>query len=227
MEAGGVNPSKIQPAFGLTDLARSIEETLIASGIQSLCGVDEAGRGPLAGPVVAAAVVYRDCPALRQACDSKVLSALQREMRYRSIREELPFAVGLATVTEIDTLNILRASLLAMQRAVENLPGDPVSLILVDGRHSLAGVIPSRAIVDGDARVAVIGAASIIAKVTRDRLMQEYDQQFPEYGFGRHMGYPTLEHRDALKRIGPCVIHRRTFRGVREYFETHPVPNSQ
>ncbi len=204
----------------------SIEQSLLESGITSFCGVDEAGRGPLAGPVVAAAVIYKDCDALRRACDSKIISAAVRESLYEHFSAELSYGVGVATVEEVDTLNILRASLLAMQRAVDQLDHPAVSLILVDGKHPLPGAIMSRAIVDGDARVLVIGAASTIAKVTRDRLMQDYDKQFPEYGFGRHKGYPTLEHREVLRRIGPCPIHRRTFRGVREFFEVPAPANS-
>ena len=203
----------------LLDESLSIEESLVASGFAIFCGVDEAGRGPLAGPVVAAAVIHKECEALRQACDSKILSPEAREERYVSLCDCMHYGIGIGTVDEIDELNILQASLLAMQRAVWNLGEIPLNLILVDGKHPLPGDTRSRAIVDGDARVAVIGAASIIAKVTRDRLMQDYDKQFPEYGFGRHMGYPTPEHREILKRIGPCEIHRRTFHGVREFFE--------
>ncbi len=209
--------------ISLIEDVTSLEQSLLKAGITRFCGVDEAGRGPLAGPVVAAAVVYKDCAALRQSRDSKLLTAAEREMLYDQIASQLVFGVGMATVDEIDALNILRASLLAMQRAVDQLGSSAVSFVLVDGKHPLPGAILSRAIVDGDARVPVIGAASIIAKVTRDRLMQNYDQQFPEYGFGRHKGYPTLEHRTALRRIGPCPIHRRTFRGVREFFDL-PAP---
>lgn len=219
MEIGGMTKRPATATINFVEGADSIEQALLKSGISSFCGVDEAGRGPLAGPVVAAAVVYKDCDALLRACDSKILTADRREELYEQFSTELSHGVGMATVEEIEKLNILRASLLAMQRAVDTLDQPAVTLVLVDGKHALPGPITSRAIVDGDARVLVIGAASIIAKVTRDRLMQDYDKQFPEYGFSRHKGYPTLEHREALKRIGPCPIHRRTFRGVREFLE--------
>ena len=206
----------------LLEMKASIEQELIGSGITVFCGTDEAGRGPLAGPVVAAAALYRDCEALKVSCDSKILTPEEREERYVTICEQLAYGVGIATVEEIDSLNILRASLLAMQRAVEQLNQPSLQLILVDGNHPLPSSVLSRAVVDGDARVAIIGAASIVAKVTRDRMMKEYDQQFPEYGFGHHMGYATPEHREVLKRIGPCAIHRRTFHGVKEFFPEDP-----
>ncbi|RPH93332.1 ribonuclease HII [candidate division KSB1 bacterium] len=183
-----------------------------------ICGVDEAGRGPLAGPVVAAAVVFRDCETMGLARDSKTLSAKNRERIYKRIMADLEFAVGICSPAEIDEFNILRASLTAMERAVSGLRSKP-DLILVDGLYGLSLPIPSRAIVHGDARIAVIGAASIAAKVTRDRLMQDYDAQYPGYGFAQHVGYPTAEHRAALRRLGPTPIHRRSFRGVRELLE--------
>lgn len=200
------------------------EKTLIASGISCFCGVDEAGRGPLAGPVVAAAVVFRDCPALWSARDSKSLSPRARSEQFARITEELTFAVGMCDPEEIDRVNILQASLLAMSRAVTKLAQAP-TLILVDGLYRLKMEIPSRAIVRGDARVAIIGAASIVAKVTRDRIMTEYDGIYPGYGFARHFGYPTLEHRMKIRALGPCPIHRRTFRGICEYFP-QTAPNS-
>jgi len=195
-----------------------IESELAASGIVLVCGVDEAGRGPLAGPVVAAAVMFRDCDLLWRARDSKVLSDGSREEYFASAQDELVYAVASCTPNEIDELNILRASLLAMEKAVGGLPVAP-ELTLVDGNRRLREVIPSRAIVHGDARVAVISAASIIAKVTRDRLMREYDRQYPGYGFAQHFGYPTELHRRNLRQLGPCPIHRRSYRGVREFFE--------
>jgi ribonuclease HII len=195
-----------------------VERELVASGLSKICGTDEAGRGPLAGPVVAAAVIFRDGDLLWSARDSKTMRPNARENFFEKATQEFEYAVGMCSPQEIDELNILRASLTAMERAVALLPSEP-SVVLVDGNRRLTIKIPSRAIIHGDARVAVIGAASIIAKVTRDRLMCEYDEQYPAYGFARHFGYPTEEHRRQLKQFGPCPIHRRTFHGVREFFQ--------
>lgn len=204
---------------------RPLEVQLIDAGYPVICGVDEAGRGPLAGPVVAAAVIYVDCGALHAACDSKSISPAMREECYGRIVNELSVGVGVATAEEIDRLNILRASMLAWRRAVDNLGIANISIVLVDGNYALPGDLPSRAIIEGDARVAVIGAASIVAKVIRDRMMVEYAAAYPKYGFDRHMGYPTPEHRRVLTEIGPCPIHRRTFRGVREFYsDGAPAP---
>ena len=180
--------------------------------------MDEAGRGPLAGPVVAGAVVYKDCDTLWSCGDSKALSAKRREDLYERITQDLIFSVGICDVEEIERLNILQASLRAMEKAVYSLSVEP-TFVLVDGSFKLPCTIPSRAIIHGDARVAVIGAASIIAKVTRDRLMVSYDQTYPEYGFAKHFGYPTQMHREAIKKFGPCLIHRKTFHGVKEYLQ--------
>ena len=201
-----------------------IERELCAQGVTPVCGTDEAGRGPLAGPVVAAAVLFRDCETLWLARDSKAMTARARDEYYTRVTQELDYGVGICTAEEIDQLNILQASLVAMERAVGALNAVP-ALILVDGMHRLRLSIPSRAIKHGDARVAVIGAASIIAKVTRDRLMCDYDAHYPAYGFARHFGYPTEEHRARLQQFGPCPIHRRTFHGVREHF-TADFPSS-
>jgi ribonuclease HII len=202
----------------LPETGETLERELVASGVSRLCGVDEAGRGPLAGPVVAAAVMYRDCPALWNACDSKRLSPAERERRFVHIVEEMEFAVGVSDCSEIDRLNILQATLQAMRRAVKKLR-PTAGLILVDGKQNLGAGFSSRAIVRGDARVALIGAASIVAKVTRDRIMVEYDHLYPGYGFAQHFGYPTAAHRLRIREIGPCPIHRRTFRGVREFVQ--------
>ena len=203
--------------FDWTATGKPIETLLTESGRTPICGVDEAGRGPLAGPVVAAALVFRDCDALWQARDSKVLTRRQREEHYRRISEALVFSIGLCTAEEIDSLNILQASLVAMERAIFTLSVRP-NIVLVDGIYSPKALVETMAIPHGDARVATISAASILAKVHRDRVLTEYDRMYPEYGFARHMGYPTAEHRAALQKLGPCPIHRRTFKGVREHF---------
>lgn len=191
----------------------SAEEYYRAHGYRHICGVDEAGRGPLAGPVVAAAVVFRQPVEVVGITDSKKLSPIKRNELFEQIMQIAEVGVGEASPREIDKLNILQASLTAMERAVNSLATAP-DIVLVDGPYRLAEIVPSRAIVKGDARVEVISAASIIAKVTRDRRMIEYEQEFPGYGFARNKGYPTREHLRALTRLGLTPIHRKTFRGV-------------
>jgi ribonuclease HII len=179
-----------------------------------VAGVDEAGRGPLAGPVVAAAVILDDSKRIRGLADSKILTALTREKLYDQIREKaLCCAVGQASVEEIDDLNILHATMLAMRRAVEGLRLKPAK-VLVDGNRLPKLDVLCEAIVDGDAKVKAISAASIIAKVTRDRMLAELHEQFPQYGFASHKGYSTREHLEALRQHGPCVHHRRYFAPV-------------
>jgi len=185
-----------------------------------LAGVDEAGRGPLAGPVVAAAVILDDAKRINGLADSKVLTPLQRDKLYDRIREKaLCCSVGSATVQEIDELNIFHATMLAMKRAVEGLRLKPVK-VLVDGNRLPRLDVLSEAIVGGDAKVKSISAASIVAKVTRDRLLQELHEQFPQYGFAAHKGYSTPEHLEALRVHGPCVHHRRHFAPVAAQFVT-------
>lgn len=186
--------------------------------LQLTAGVDEAGRGPLAGPVVAAAVVLdpqREVAGLR---DSKRLSPARRVMLARTIRRDaLAFALGSASVAEIDEINILNASLLAMSRALMRLPRCPLR-VLVDGKHVPDWPTESvrlEAVVGGDDSVPVISAASILAKVCRDRLLRRLDRQYPNYGFAQHKGYPTAEHLRALRAYGPCEQHRRSFAPVR------------
>jgi len=200
-----------------TAAGKPFEILLVESGRVPICGVDEAGRGPLAGPVVAAALIFRDCDVLWQARDSKALSCRKRDEYFQRISDSLPFSIGICSAEEIDSLNILRASLLAMQRAIFALSIQP-GFVLVDGIYLPSVAAEARAIPQGDVRIASISAASIVAKVHRDRLMMAYDEMYPGYGFARHKGYPTAEHRAALERLGPCPIHRRTFKGVREYF---------
>lgn len=177
-------------------------------------GVDEAGRGPLAGPVVAAAVILDDQAPIAGLRDSKKLSALRREALYDEIRAKaLCCSVAQASVQEIDALNILQATMLAMRRAVEGLRLMP-ALVQVDGNRLPTLAVAAEAVVGGDAKVAEISAASILAKVTRDRLCQELHEAFPHYGFDVHKGYPTPEHLQALYRHGPCEAHRLSFAPV-------------
>lgn len=179
-------------------------------------GVDEAGRGPLAGPVVAAAVILDDLRPIRGLNDSKLLTALARERLSIEIHAKaLCFCIAQASVEEIDTLNILQATMLAMRRAVDGLRLRP-NKVLVDGNRLPMLRITAEAIVKGDAKVKAISAASILAKVHRDRLCQELHLQHPQYGFDGHKGYPTPEHLAALKQHGACPHHRRSFAPVRE-----------
>jgi ribonuclease HII len=202
--------------IAMLELDDPIEPVLIASGWGPVCGVDEAGRGPLAGPVVAAAVVFLECDVVWRCGDSKELTAKVRDRLFDEIKATMDFGIGLCSPAEVDELNIRRASLEAMRRAVDFLTVQP-TLLLVDGRDSIPISIKSLPIIRGDARVACIGAASIIAKVTRDRIMAEYDALYPGYGFARHFGYPTPEHRRVISELGTTPIHRKSFRGVREY----------
>jgi ribonuclease HII len=182
-------------------------------GAMGICGIDEAGRGPLAGPVVAAAVILPRKGRPKGLDDSKQLSAEAREELALKIRAVGIVAVGVASVEEIDALNILRASHLAMRRAFEALPERPVAAI-VDGNMSPDLPCPVECVIDGDVIVPIVSAASIVAKVERDRLMVELCAQYPGYAFSKHKGYSTPEHQDALKRLGPCAIHRKSFRPV-------------
>lgn len=188
----------------------------------SICGVDEAGRGPLAGPVVAAAVIL---PARRRPkgiADSKALDEPTREGLFAEIMAVGIVGVGVATSAEIDALNIRQATLLAMRRAVAALSTPPTA-VLVDGNDPPDLDCPVEAIIDGDAHIPLIGAASIIAKVTRDRMMREACAKYPGYGFSSHKGYAVPEHRAALEALGPCAIHRLTFRPVAEVLARRPI----
>lgn len=180
-----------------------------------VAGVDEAGRGPLAGPVVAAAVILDPRRPIEGLDDSKKLSARQREALFPLIRERsVAWSVIEITALEIDHLNILQATLLGMKNAIEALDPAP-ALALVDGNKSPDVACAVRTIVQGDRLEPAISAASILAKVTRDHRMLEFHEEFPEYGFDRHKGYPTAEHRRLLQEMGPCEIHRRSFAPVR------------
>lgn len=179
-----------------------------------LAGVDEAGRGPLAGPVIAAAVILDPAKPIQGLTDSKKLTALQREKLFELIYQHaLAVGVGRAEVDEIDRLNILQATMLAMQRAVDRLPLRP-TLALIDGNRAPLLPCATRAIIKGDQTEPAISAASIIAKVTRDREMLVLDKTFPQYGFAKHKGYPTADHITALLEYGVSIIHRRSFAPV-------------
>lgn len=184
-----------------------------------VAGVDEAGRGPLAGPVIAAAVVLADGVPIAGLADSKKLSARRRERLETLIRDAaLAWALGRAEVAEIDALNVLQASLLAMQRAVAALAVAPAR-VLVDGPYCPPLACAASAVIGGDGTVAAISAASILAKVARDREMQVLDRRYPGYGFAAHKGYPTVQHLAALERLGASAVHRRSFAPVRRLLE--------
>jgi ribonuclease HII len=183
--------------------------------VRMRCGVDEAGRGCWAGPVVAAAVVFRERP-LPGLADSKALSAKQREALYPAILEQAWVGIGMASAAEIDRVNILQATFLAMRRAVAALPALALTDIVVDGNRDpqlpgLPALCLVRTLVKADALVAEVSAASIVAKVTRDRLLAELDLAHPGYGFARHAGYGVPQHQAALAQLGPCPEHRMTF----------------
>jgi ribonuclease HII len=196
------------------------ERLYMRQGYGRVAGVDEAGRGPLAGPVVAACVILPpdcDCALYR---DSKTLTARRREQLFDLLyASDAVIGVGLAGPREIEQVNILQASLLAMQRAMISCGEQqaPPDFLLVDGTFQVPAAVSQLTLVKGESKSASIAAASIIAKVTRDRLMAEAHAQFPLYGFNRHQGYPTRAHREAIRRHGPCPLHRRTFRGVAEF----------
>ena len=184
-----------------------------------ICGVDEAGRGPLAGAVYAAAVILDPTRAIRGLADSKMLSEKKRVALDIEIREKaFAFCVAQASVAEIDSINILQATLLAMKRAVEGLRMLTVVQyeVVVDGLHVPRVALPCRAVIEGDRLIAEISAASILAKTARDREMCVLDGKYPQYGFARHKGYGTRVHLAALMSVGPCEIHRQSFAPVRE-----------
>jgi ribonuclease HII len=202
---------------------KDYERELRASGYRLIAGVDEAGRGALAGAVVAAAVILPHGTQIDGLADSKKLTAPKRERLLSRIRS-LALGLGIGVVDEatIDRINILRASLLAMERAVSSLGLSP-HFVLIDGNHLPSLSIPSLALPKGESHSSSIAAASIVAKVTRDRLMAQYHDLFPEYHFNRHKGYGTVDHLQALREHGPCPIHRRTFRGVKELLPVVPL----
>jgi len=191
-----------------------IETEVQAAGHQWIAGLDEAGRGPLAGPVVAAAVVLPAQSHIVGLRDSKQLTARQRDVVYDRIQQQaLAYGIGMMSHTQIDQHNILWATQQAMLCAVQQLCAVP-DILLIDGITALPSAIVQRLIIGGDACCASIAAASVLAKVTRDRLMMAYAREYPAYGFDKHKGYPTAEHYARLRIHGPCAIHRRSFRGV-------------
>lgn len=188
-------------------------------GFEFVAGIDEAGRGPLAGPVVAAAVILPEWFDLPGLTDSKKLTGKQRDKFYPQIRQQAKaVGIGVASVVEIDRINILQATLLAMQRAISRLSPLPDHL-LIDGITPLPLKISQQTLKKGDSRSLSIAAASVVAKVVRDRIMYSFSNSYPGYAFSKHKGYGTKQHRQAIAELGPCPQHRKTFAGVKEYLE--------
>lgn len=204
-----------RPRKRLTMLDAGFDARFRRAGYVHLCGTDEAGRGPLAGPVVAAACILPDGFVPDGLNDSKKLTQRQRERLYDMITANAVWCAASASPEEIDEINILEASLLAMRRAVEGLAVQP-DFLLIDGNVNRGFSLPAQAVVSGDAISPSIAAASVIAKVTRDRMCAEFDRLYPEYGFARHKGYPTPAHKLAVYEYGPCPLHRRSFLGFLE-----------
>lgn len=198
------------------DNLKRFEQNLYDEGNKLICGIDEAGRGPLAGPVVVGAVVMKPDSKLEWVNDSKKVTEKRREILYdRIIEESLAWGVGIVSWDEIDDLNILNATkkglTIALKQVVDKLQAKP-DIVLVDALREIDTLgIPYQSIIKGDATCYSIACSSIIAKVTRDRIMREYDDAFPEYGFAKHKGYGTKEHIEAIKKYGPCLIHRKSF----------------
>jgi len=209
-----------QSTQALADIA--IEEMLAGQGYEAICGVDEVGRGPLAGPVVAAAVILPNDLEIPGIKDSKQLTAAQRDKAFDLlVNLELPIGIGIMDHHCIDRINILKASLMAMRKAVTELR-DQARVVLVDGNHCVPNLKqPQYAIVGGDKRCRSIAAASIIAKVTRDRIMARYEELSPGFSFAKHKGYPTPAHLEELRRLGPCEIHRKSYKPVAELLSQH------
>lgn len=189
-----------------------LEKAAVSRGFKLICGVDEAGRGPLAGPVCAAAVILPDGADIPELDDSKKLPEKKRERLFNVITETaVDFSVAYGTLEEIEELNILNATFLAMNRAVDGLAVKP-DFALIDGNRVPRGIkIPCETAVKGDSKSMSIAAASVLAKVTRDRLMLTYDEKYPAYNFKKHKGYGTREHIELIKKYGPCGIHRLSF----------------
>jgi ribonuclease HII len=195
----------------------SFEKKAIQEGFSKIAGVDEAGRGPLAGPVVSAAVILPASFQVPGVIDSKKLTPKKRSYLYEKIYDKaVSIGIGIVDPIEIDRINILQAALTAMASAVENLVPQP-DCLLIDGTFPISSPLPQKAIPKGDALSISIASASIIAKVTRDSLMERYHQDYPQFGFSKHKGYPTNAHKQAIREFGCCPIHRKSFKGVKEY----------
>jgi ribonuclease HII len=193
------------------------EKEAADKGCKDIAGIDEAGRGPLAGPVVSAAVILPKTFGDSDVTDSKKLSPKKRQRLYEVIYSHaVSVGIGIVDPVEIDRINILRASLLAMAMAVENLVPRP-DYLLIDGTFPISTDLPQKPIAKGDALSISIAAASIVAKVTRDRLMHKYHHYYPQFDFAKHKGYPTRAHKEAIRKFGCSPIHRKSFKGVREY----------
>lgn len=193
----------------------AFDESFRLQGFNLIAGIDEAGRGCLAGPVVAACVSFRDSVFIEGIKDSKELSPEQRESLFQEIINHAFVGIGIVDVDLIDRVNILEATRRAMMEAFENL-GREIELLLIDAVELPALKVNQKALIKGDQKSASIASASIVAKVTRDRIMTQYHEAYPQYGFNRHKGYGTKEHLNALKKFGPCPIHRKSFSPVRE-----------
>ena len=192
-------------------LTLEVEHIIWQENISLVAGIDEAGRGPLAGPVVAGAVIFEPYHYIEGVKDSKKLSAKKRdELSKIIIEQSLTYGLGVVDCVEIDRINIRQATFKAMRKAIGSLAKKP-EYLLIDGEELPDKLFPQEALVEGDGRSFTIGAASILAKVTRDRLMVEYHQKYPQYGFDRHKGYGTAFHREMIKKHGPCPLHRRSF----------------
>lgn len=192
----------------------SFEKKSVEKGFSRVAGIDEAGRGPLAGPVVSAAVILPSSFPVSDIKDSKKLTPGKRADLYEKIyKHAISIGIGIVDSIEIDRINILKASLMSMAMSVDNLNPQP-DYLLVDGKFKIPSVLPQEPVVRGDSLSISIAAASIVAKVTRDRLMEIYHLYYPQFGFPQHKGYPTRAHKKAISKFGCCPIHRRSFRGV-------------
>ena len=204
----------MQALSKMSKVTLEIERLLWMQGIGSIAGVDEAGRGPLAGPVVAASVIFPRDVLIEGVNDSKKISENQREKLYDVIRAQaLAVGVGIVGHEVIDRINILQATILAMHKAIDEMKGKP-DFVIVDGNSFRHETLRFQNVIGGDAKSFTIAAASIIAKVTRDRMMREFDHQYPNYGFAQHKGYGTQRHLDAIREFGLCEIHRKTFHSI-------------